>query len=67
MCLYNYHNKINSDESLNNEEYMLLQQIYNSIASNNNKKTSELTEMLISMQSSKNKIEQLQKALNSFK
>ncbi|MGL6105304.1 hypothetical protein [Romboutsia sp.] len=67
MCLYNYNNKFSSSDAYNTEEYLLLSQIYESIASNDNEKAIELTKQLIAMQSSDDSIKTLQKALNSLK
>ncbi|MGL5311663.1 MAG: hypothetical protein ACRC92_00305 [Peptostreptococcaceae bacterium] len=66
MCLYNYNNKFQTSKTLNNEEYELLNQIYQSIASNDNVKVKELTEQLISLQNSEENIKTLQDGINSL-
>lgn len=66
MCLYNYNNKFQTSKTLNNEEYELLNQIYQSIAINDNIKVKELTEQLISLQNSEDNIKTLQDGINSL-
>ena len=66
MCLYNYNNKFQTNKTLNNEEYELLNQIYQSIASDDNEKVKMLTEQLISIQTSEDSIKMLQESLNSL-
>jgi len=67
MCLYNYNNKFQTNTILNNQEYELLSQIYQSIESNDNERVKQLTNQLISIQSSKESIDTLKEALNSLK
>lgn len=67
MCLYSYNNKFQTNTILNNQEYELLNQIYQSIESNDNDKVKQLTDQLISIQSSKESIDTLQDAINSLK
>jgi len=67
MCLYNYNNKFQTNTILNNQEYELLSQIYQSIESNDNERVKQLTNQLISIQSSKESINTLQEAMNSLK
>lgn len=66
MCLYNYNNKFQTSKILSNNEYELLNQIYQSIASNDNLKVKELTEQLISLQTSEESIKTLREGLNSL-
>ena len=67
MCLYNYNNKFQTNTILNNKEYELLSQIYQSIESNDNERVKQLTDQLISIQSSKENIDTLQEAMDSLK
>ncbi len=67
MCLYNYNNKFQTNTILNNQEYELLSQIYQSIESNDNERVKQLTDQLISIQSSKESIDTLQEAIDSLK
>jgi len=67
MCLYNYNNKFQTNTILNNQEYELLNQIYQSIESDDNERVKQLTNQLISIQSSKESINTLQEAMNSLK
>jgi uncharacterized protein YpiB (UPF0302 family) len=67
MCLYNYNNKFQTNTILNNQEYELLSQIYQSIESNDNERVKQLTNQLISIQSSKESIDTLKEALHSLK
>ena len=67
MCLYNYNNKFQTNTILNNQEYELLSQIYQSIESNDNERVKQLTDQLISIQSSKESIDTLQEAMDSLK
>ena len=67
MCLYNYNNKFQTNTILNNQEYELLSQIYQSIESNDNERVKQLTNQLISIQSSKESIDTLKEAMNSLK
>lgn len=64
MCLYNYNNKFQTNKTLNNEEYDLLNQIYQSIAAKDNIKVKELTEQLILLQTSEENIKTLQDGIN---
>lgn len=66
MCLYNYNNKFQTNKPINNEEYELLSQIYQSISINDDEKTRELTNKLISLQSLDENKKILQDGLNSF-
>lgn len=66
MCLYNYNNKFQTNKTLNNEEYELLNKIYQSIAINDNAKVKELTEQLISLQNFEENIKILQDRINSL-
>jgi uncharacterized protein YpiB (UPF0302 family) len=67
MCLYNYNNKFQTNTILNNQEYELLSQIYQSIESNDNERVKQLTDQLIPIQSSKESIDTLQEAIDSLK
>ena len=67
MCLYNYNNKFQTNTILNNQEYELLSQIYQSIECNDNERVKQLTDQLISIQSSKESIDTLQEAMNFLK
>jgi uncharacterized protein YpiB (UPF0302 family) len=67
MCLYNYNNKFQTNTILNNQEYELLSQIYQSIESNDNERVKQLTNQLISIQSSKESIDTLKEAMHSLK
>ena len=67
MCLYNYNNKFQTNTILNNQEYELLSQIYQSIESNDNERVKQLTNQLISIQSSKESIDTLKEAMDSLK
>ncbi|MGL4910993.1 MAG: hypothetical protein ACRC3Y_01045 [Romboutsia sp.] len=67
MCLYTYNNKFQTNTILNNEEYELLSQIYESIEADDNENTQKLTQQLISIQSSKENIEILQDGINLLK
>lgn len=66
MCLYNFNNK-SKNSDVNTEEYNLLQQIYKSIESNDKENTINLTQQLMSMQSSQENMDILQNAIDSFK
>jgi len=67
MCLYNYNNKFKTNTILNNQEYELLSQIYQSIESNDNERVKQLTNQLISIQSSKESMDTLPEAMDSLK
>lgn len=66
MCLYNYNNKFQTNKTLNNEEYELLNQIYQSISINDSEKVKYLTNKLISLQALESNKKILEDGLNSF-
>jgi hypothetical protein len=66
MCLYNYNNKIQTSNTITNEEYELLNKIYQCIASDDNENAKLLTSQLIDLQSSKESIDTLQDAINNL-
>lgn len=62
MCLYNYN--LNNNNDLNEKEYELLKQIYKSIETNDTDNVKLLTEELIGIQTSEERIKILNEAIS---